>query len=71
VLPLDVYLENESELIKAVTTGEVVDGLEGTVGAKLLKRDVESRVVVNFHGVSLLFSWSTVLSFCQSSLWSV
>jgi hypothetical protein len=55
VLPLDVYLENESELIKAVTTGEVVDGLEGTVGAKLLKMDVESRIVVNFHGVSLLF----------------
>jgi hypothetical protein len=47
-----VYLENENELVQAVTTGEVVDGLEGTVGAKLLKRDVEGRVVVNFHGVS-------------------
>jgi hypothetical protein len=55
VLPLDVYLENEVELVKAVTTGVVADGLEGTVGAKLLKRDAESRVVVNFHGVSLLF----------------
>jgi hypothetical protein len=55
VLPLDVYLENEIELVKAVTTGEVTDGLEGTVGAKLLKRDPESRVVVNFHGVSLIF----------------
>jgi hypothetical protein len=52
VLPLDVYLENEIELAQAVTTGETVDGLEGTVGAKLLKRDPESRVVVNFHGVS-------------------
>lgn len=52
VLPLDVYLENENELVQAVNSGEVVDGLEGTVGAKLLKRDVESRVVVNFHGVS-------------------
>jgi hypothetical protein len=55
VLPLDVYLENENELVQAVTTGEVVDGLEGTVGAKLLKRDVDGRVVVNFHGVSLFF----------------
>jgi hypothetical protein len=52
VLPLDVYLENEHELTLAATTGEVSDGLEGTVGAKLLKRDSESRVVVNFHGVS-------------------
>jgi len=55
VLPLDVYLANEVELAQAATSGEVVDGLEGTVGAKLLKRDVESRVVVNFHGVSLFF----------------
>ncbi|KAH7406097.1 Alpha/Beta hydrolase protein [Phaeosphaeria sp. MPI-PUGE-AT-0046c] len=50
VLPLDVYLENESELIQVTTSGEVMEGLEGTVGAKLLKRDPESRVVVNFHG---------------------
>jgi hypothetical protein len=50
-----MYLENEIELVKAVTTGEVTDGLEGTVGAKLLKRDPESKVVVNFHGVSLIF----------------
>lgn len=55
VLPLDVYLEHESELVQAVTTGEVVDELESTVGAKLLKKDAESRVVVNFHGVSILF----------------
>lgn len=55
VLPLDVYLANEVELAQAATSGEVVDGLEGTVGAKLLKRDVESRVVVNFHGVSPSF----------------
>jgi hypothetical protein len=52
VLPLDVYLENENELVQAVTTGEVVDSLEQTVGAKLLRRDAESKVVVNFHGVS-------------------
>jgi len=52
VLPLDVYLEHESELVQAVTTGEVVDELQSTVGAKLLRRDAESRVVVNFHGVS-------------------
>jgi hypothetical protein len=52
VLPLDVYLEHESELVQAVTTGEVVDELERTVGAKLLRSDGESRVVVNFHGVS-------------------
>ncbi|KAH8723958.1 Alpha/Beta hydrolase protein [Phaeosphaeriaceae sp. PMI808] len=50
ILPLDVYLENENELVQAVTSGEVVDGLEGTMAAKLLKRDVESKVVVNFHG---------------------
>ena len=52
VVPLDVYLENEHELVAAVTTGEVVDDLRGTVGEKLLRRDKESRVVVNFHGVS-------------------
>jgi hypothetical protein len=54
VLPLDVYLENESELIQVTSSGEVTEGLEGTVAAKLLKRDPESRVVVNFHGVSFL-----------------
>jgi hypothetical protein len=69
VLPLDVYLANEVELAQAATSGEVVDGLEGTVGAKLLKRDAESRVVVNFHGVSLFLIFSCFLfsasSFCS------
>jgi pimeloyl-ACP methyl ester carboxylesterase len=55
VVPLDVYLENENELVQAVMTGEVVEGLEGTVGAKLLRADGEARVVVNFHGVSIFF----------------
>lgn len=53
MLPLDVYLENENELIATTTTGEVVEELGKTVGAKLLKRDVDSKVVVNFHGVSI------------------
>jgi hypothetical protein len=57
-----VYLENEVELVQATTTGDVVDGLEGTVGAKLLRRDAESRVVVNFHGVSLSFMFLSVMS---------
>ncbi|KAF1833822.1 hypothetical protein BDW02DRAFT_551808 [Decorospora gaudefroyi] len=50
VLPLDVYLENEYELTTADTVGEVVEGLKGTVGEKLWRRDGESRAVVNFHG---------------------
>ncbi|KAI1508766.1 hypothetical protein L13192_08479 [Pyrenophora tritici-repentis] len=50
VLPLDVYLENEYELVSAATAGETVEGLKGTVGEKLMRRDVETRVVVNFHG---------------------
>ena len=53
VLPLDVYLEHESELVHGYTAGEIVDGLEGTVGGKVLVGDGESRVVVNFHGVSV------------------
>jgi pimeloyl-ACP methyl ester carboxylesterase len=52
VLPLDVYLQNEEQLATGTTTGEVVDELKGTVGEKLLRADPESRVVVNFHGVS-------------------
>jgi hypothetical protein len=70
VLPLDVYLENEIELAQAATTGEIVDGLEGTVGAKLLKRDPESRVVVNFHGVSssiLILFWVSSF-FCSQRM---
>ncbi|KAJ4374062.1 hypothetical protein N0V83_002801 [Neocucurbitaria cava] len=50
VLPLDVYLENEHELVMAATTGEVAEELKGTLGEKLLRRNGESRVVVNFHG---------------------
>jgi hypothetical protein len=70
VLPLDVYLDNEAELVQKVTSGEVVDGLEGTVGKRLMKKEGE-RVVVNFHGVSRvafsLFS-SCILSFFSSPL---
>lgn len=54
MLPLDVYLENEHELVIGATTGEAVEELKGTLGEKLLRRDGESRVVVNFHGVSLV-----------------
>ncbi|KAL5119544.1 hypothetical protein ACEQ8H_002609 [Pleosporales sp. CAS-2024a] len=50
VLPLNVYFEHEVELVQASSTGEIAHGLEGTVGAKLLKRDGESKLVVNFHG---------------------
>ncbi|KAL7779486.1 hypothetical protein CFE70_008990 [Pyrenophora teres f. teres 0-1] len=50
VLPLDVYLENEFELASAATAGTTVEGLKGTVGEKLMRRDAETRVVVNFHG---------------------
>jgi hypothetical protein len=71
VLPLDVYLENEIELVKAVTTGEVTDGLEGTVGAKLLKRDPESKVVVNFHGVSFIFYLCLMFYLVSGFLWSL
>lgn len=56
VLPLDVYLENEQELVSAIGTGEIAEELKGTVSEKLLRRDVDSRVVVNFHGVSSLLS---------------
>ncbi|EOA81337.1 hypothetical protein ACJQWK_10584 [Exserohilum turcicum] len=50
VIPLDVYLENEHELSTAAAVGQTVDGLKGTVGEKLLSMDLESKVVVNFHG---------------------
>lgn len=55
MLPLDVYLENEHELTMRTTTGEVVDELKGTFGEKLLRKNADSRLVVNFHGVSYLF----------------
>ena len=60
MLPLDVYLENEFELVSAPTAGETVEELKGTVGEKLMRRDAETRVVVNFHGVSLPFPFSAL-----------
>ncbi|KAF2789350.1 hypothetical protein K505DRAFT_253540 [Melanomma pulvis-pyrius CBS 109.77] len=48
VLPLDVYLENELEIVQK--SSGLVEDLTKTVGYKLLKSDPESRVVVNFHG---------------------
>ena len=56
MLPLDVYLENEHELSTAAAVGQTVDGLKGTVGEKLMSRDIDTRVVVNFHGVSTFSS---------------
>ncbi|EMD65513.1 hypothetical protein COCSADRAFT_159156 [Bipolaris sorokiniana ND90Pr] len=50
VLPLDVYLENEHELSTAAAVGQVVEELKGTVGEKLMSRDVDTRIVINFHG---------------------
>ncbi|KAF2021776.1 alpha/beta-hydrolase [Aaosphaeria arxii CBS 175.79] len=50
VLPMDVYLENEAELVQETVTGLVVEDLTKTVGYKLFKRDSKSKVVVNFHG---------------------
>ena len=55
MLPLDVYLENEHELSTAAAVGQTVDGLKGTVGEKLMSRDVDTRVVINFHGVSIFY----------------
>ncbi|KAF2681319.1 alpha/beta-hydrolase [Lentithecium fluviatile CBS 122367] len=49
VLPLDVYLDHEHEVVQK-SVGGVVEDFEATVGAKLLKKDVKSKVVVNFHG---------------------
>lgn len=51
VLPLDVYLENELEIVQK--SSGLVEDLTTTVGYKLLMNDPESRVVVNFHGVGL------------------
>ncbi|KAF2274915.1 uncharacterized protein EI97DRAFT_434818 [Westerdykella ornata] len=48
VLPLDVYLENEDEIVRKA--GGVSENLKETVGYKLLMRDPDGRVVVNFHG---------------------
>jgi hypothetical protein len=51
VLPLDVYLENELEIVQKATG--LVEDLTETVGYKLLRDDPESKVVVNFHGVRI------------------
>lgn len=66
MLPLDVYLQNEDHLVMSTTTGEVSDELKGTRSEKLLRADPEARVVVNFHGVSYLFSFGTLLPFSRS-----
>lgn len=50
VLPLDVYLENEHEVMQK-SVGGAVEDFRATIGAKLLKKDAKSKVVVNFHGV--------------------
>ena len=55
MLPLDVYLQNEDQMVMSTTTGEIVDGLSGTLNEKLLRNDQKARVVVNFHGVSVFF----------------
>lgn len=51
MLPLDVYLENELEIVQKASG--LVEDLTSTVGYKLLKNDPESKVIVNFHGVRL------------------
>ena len=66
MLPLDVYLENEHELYTKAVSGEIADELKGTVGEKLLSSDLESRVVVNFHGVGYTFVRFFTLSFSMS-----
>lgn len=57
MLPLDVYLENESE-VEQKSVGGIVNGNDfgATIGAKLLRKDGKSKVVVNFHGASSSFS---------------
>ena len=61
VLPLDVYLQHEHDLVFNAAAGEVSDGLVGTLGEKLWRADDEAKVVVNFHGVSYSFLSSTLL----------
>ena len=53
VLPLNVYLEHETELAN-LAHGDVLesDDFIAGLGAKLLRKDPESKLVVNFHGVS-------------------
>ena len=53
---MDVYFEHETELMSSVRTG-VASSEEFTSGlsAKLLRKDPDSQLVVNFHGVSGYF----------------
>ncbi|KAF1975502.1 hypothetical protein BU23DRAFT_75653 [Bimuria novae-zelandiae CBS 107.79] len=51
VLPLDVYLENEMEIVSAAGDGVVeAEDFASTLGAKFMRKDAKSRLVVNFHG---------------------
>lgn len=52
MLPLDVYLEHEQEIVQKSARG-IAEDFSTTVAAKLLRKDVKSRVVVNFNGVGL------------------
>lgn len=55
VLPMDVYLEHERELVSRVQDDIVAsDEFARTLGAKLLREDAESKLVINFHGVSAI-----------------
>lgn len=60
ILPLDVYLQHESELMTGA--GGIAEDLKETIGARLLSGNGESKVVVNFHGVGW-FGISSVESF--------
>ena len=66
VLPLDVYFEHETELAnlaseEALDSDDFIAGL----GAKLLRKDAESKLVVNFHGVS----FSSLPFSMHSNIW--
>jgi hypothetical protein len=63
VLPLDVYLEHERELVSRVQDDVVGSGeFESTLGARLLREDAGSKLVVNFHGVSNVYGPRGLLS---------
>lgn len=53
VLPLDVYLEHEQEIVQKTEAG-VAEDFSTTIAAKLLRKDVKSRVIINFNGVCSL-----------------
>ncbi|KAK7180174.1 hypothetical protein DPSP01_012799 [Paraphaeosphaeria sporulosa] len=51
VLPMDVYLEHERELVSRVQDDVVESGeFTKTLGARLLREDAGSKLVINFHG---------------------